>query len=246
LADTPLSSAGPVDPALIDDLVAASRILAYHGVLDAWGHVSIRHPANPQRYLLSRARAPALVTAEDIMEFDLDSNPVDPRGRRAFLERFIHGQAYRARPDVNAVVHSHSPTMIPFSVTDEPLKPLTHIASFLAKAVPVWEIREVGITQGLLVTNNAQGESLAKTLGDGPVALMRGHGNVVVAPNIRLAVQRALYTEINAQQLVTALSFKRPIKFIAPDEVQDPKRLDDAWEVWKSEALAADLRSRKS
>ena len=219
----------------IDDLVIASRVLAKHGVLDAWGHVSIRHPGDPQRYFMSRARGAALVSAEDIMEFDLDSNPVDQRGRRIFLERFIHGSAYRERPDVNAVVHSHSPTMIPFSVTGEPLRGISHIASFLAEEVPVWEIRDCGCTQGLLVTNNEQGRSLAKSLGHGPVALMRGHGNLVVAPDIKRAVHRALYTEINAQQLVTALSFKRPIKFIAPDEAQDPKRLDDAWELWKSE-----------
>jgi HCOMODA/2-hydroxy-3-carboxy-muconic semialdehyde decarboxylase len=237
LSDTPISSAGPVDPSVIEDLVAANRILAHHGVLDAWGHVSVRHPANPERYLLSRARAPALVSAEDIMEFDLDSNPVDPRDRRVFLERFIHGQAYRARPDVNAVVHSHSPTVIPFSVTGEPLKAISHIASFLVNEPPVWEIRDVGITQGLLVTNNTQGQSLAKTLGDKPVALMRGHGNVVVASDIRRVVHRALYTEVNAQQLAIALSFKRPITFVAPDEVQDPKRLDDSWEVWKTEAM---------
>jgi ribulose-5-phosphate 4-epimerase/fuculose-1-phosphate aldolase len=237
LTDNPIPSAGPVDAAIIEDLVAASRILAQHDVLDAWGHVSIRHPANPERYLLSRARAAALVTADDIMEFDLDSNPVDQRDRRMFLERFIHGQAYRARKDVNAVVHSHSSTMIPFSVTGEPLKAISHIASFLVKEVPVWEIRDVGTTQGLLVTNNTQGQSLAKTLSDGPVALMRGHGNLVVAPDIKRAVHRALYTEINAQQLATALSFKRPITFISPDESQDPKRLDDAWEVWKSEAM---------
>lgn len=237
LSDTPISSAGPVDPSVIEDLVAANRILAHHGVLDAWGHVSVRHPANPERYLLSRARAPALVSAEDIMEFDLDSNPVDPRDRRVFLERFIHGQAYRARPDVNAVVHSHSPTVIPFSVTGEPLKAISHIASFLVNEPPVWEIRDVGITQGLLVTNNTQGQSLAKTLGDKPVALMRGHGNVVVASDIRRVVHRALYTEVNAQQLAVALSFKRPITFVAPDEVQDPKRLDDSWEVWKTEAM---------
>src|SRR5215510_7700443 len=175
MADAPIPSAGPVDPALIEDLVAASRILARHGVLDAWGHVSIRHPANPERYLLSRARAPALVSAEDIMEFDLDSNPVDQRGRRMFLERFIHGEAYRARTDVNAVVHSHSPTMIPFSVTGEPLRAISHIASFLVEPAPVWEIRDVGITQGLLVTDNRQGLSLARALGAGPVVLMRGH-----------------------------------------------------------------------
>jgi len=237
VADTLNFPGGPVDAGLIDDLVAASRILARHGVLDAWGHVSIRHPGNPERYLLSRARAPALVSADDIMEFDLDSNPIDQRERRMFVERFIHGQAYKARADVNAVVHSHSPTVIPFSVTGEPLKAISHIASFLVNEPPVWEIRDVGITQGLLVTNNTQGQSLAKTLGDKPVALMRGHGNVVVASDIRRVVHRALYTEVNAQQLAVALSFKRPITFVAPDEVQDPKRLDDSWEVWKTEAM---------
>jgi HCOMODA/2-hydroxy-3-carboxy-muconic semialdehyde decarboxylase len=237
MSDASLQSTRSAEKAAIEDLVVASRILAQHGILDAWGHVSIRHPLNPERYLLSRAHAAALVSVEDIMEFDLDSNPIDQRGRHMFLERFIHGQAYRARSDVNAVVHSHSPTMIPFSVTGEPLKAISHIASFLVDEVPVWEIRDVGITQGLLVTNNTQGKSLAKTLGQGPVALMRGHGNLVVAPDIKRAVQRALYTEINAQQLTTALSFKRPISFIAPDESQDPKRLDDAWELWKSEAM---------
>jgi len=230
-----IPTGGPVDPALIDDLVAPSRILAHHGVLDAWGHVSIRHPKNPERYLLSRARAPALVAADDIMEFDLESNPVDQRDRRMFLERFIHGSAYRARPDVNAVVHSHSPTVIPFTVTDEPLKAISHIASFLADGCPCFEIRDVGLTRGLLVTNNKQGAALAKVLGDKSVALMRGHGNLVVAPDVQRAVHRALYTEVNARQLATALSFKRPIKYVQPDEAQDPARLGDSWEVWKSE-----------
>ncbi|HEY6830943.1 MAG TPA: class II aldolase/adducin family protein [Pseudolabrys sp.] len=237
MPDVAIPSAGPVDPALIEDLVAANRILAQNGVLDAWGHVSIRHPNNPERYLLSRARAPALVSAEDIMEFDIDSNPVDQQGRRIFLERFIHGEAYRARPDVNAVVHSHSPTVIPFTVTEEPLKAISHIASFLACGCPVFEIRDVGITQGLLVTNSKQGAGLAKTLGDKPVALLRGHGNLVVAPDIQRVVHRALYTEINAQQLATALSFRRPIKYVEPDEAQDPKRLGDSWELWKTQAM---------
>jgi ribulose-5-phosphate 4-epimerase/fuculose-1-phosphate aldolase len=237
MPDVSIPSAGPVDPALIEDLVAANRILAQNGVLDAWGHVSIRHPNNPERYLLSRARAPALVSAEDIMEFDLDSNPVNQQGRRVFLERFIHGEAYRARPDVNAVVHSHSPTVIPFTVTDEPLKAISHIASFLACGCPVFEIRDVGITNGLLVTNSKQGAALAKTLGDKPVALMRGHGNLVVASDIPRVVHRALYTEINAQQLATALSFRRPVKYVEPDEAQDPKRLGDSWELWKTQAM---------
>jgi ribulose-5-phosphate 4-epimerase/fuculose-1-phosphate aldolase len=237
MPDASIPSAGPVDPALIEDLVAANRILAQNGVLDAWGHVSIRHPNNPERYLLSRARAPGLVSAEDIMEFDLDSNPVDQQGRRVFLERFIHGEAYRARPDVNAVVHSHSPTVIPFTVTEEPLRAISHIASFLACGCPVFEIRDVGITNGLLVANSKQGAALAKTLGDKPVALMRGHGNLVVASDIPRAVHRALYTEINAQQLATALSFKRPIKYVEADEAQDPKRLGDSWELWKTQAM---------
>jgi HCOMODA/2-hydroxy-3-carboxy-muconic semialdehyde decarboxylase len=228
-------SGGPVAATAIDELVLASRILARQGVLDAWGHVSMRHPGNPARYLMSRARAPSLVTAADIMEFDIDSSPTDQRGRNMFIERFIHGEAYRARQDVNAVVHSHSPTVIPFSVTGEPLRAISHVASFLCEEAPVWDIRDAGMTQGLLVTNCAQGCSLAKALGHRPVALMRGHGNVVVAPDIRRAVHRALYTEINARQLAMARSFGRPITFIAPDEAHDPKRLDDAWEVWRSE-----------
>ena len=236
MTDPAIKSGGPVDPALIEDLVAASRILAQHGVLDAWGHVSMRHPNHPERYLLSRARAPALITAEDIMEFDLNSDPVDQRGRRMFLERYIHGEAYRARPDVNAVVHSHSPTVIPFSVTGVPLKAISHIASFLAKGCPCFEIRDVGLTQGLLVTNNKQGAALAKVLGNNPVALMRGHGNLVVASDIPRVVHRALYTEVNAQQLATALTFGRPITYVAEDEMGDPKRLNDSWELWKTEA----------
>jgi ribulose-5-phosphate 4-epimerase/fuculose-1-phosphate aldolase len=231
---SPPASGGPVERAILEDLVAASRILAQHGVLDAWGHVSIRHPGNPERYLISRARAPALVRVEDIVELDLDSTPVDPRGRRMFLERFIHGQAYRARPDVHAVVHSHSPTTIPFGVTGEPMRSISHIASFLVAPAPVWDIRDAGITQGLLVTSNAQADALARTLGSGPVALMRGHGNIVVAPDIRRVVHRALYTEFNARQLAMALSFGRPIRFVEPDEAHDPARLDDAWEAWRS------------
>jgi HCOMODA/2-hydroxy-3-carboxy-muconic semialdehyde decarboxylase len=242
MASMPASipSAGPVDPALIEDLVAASRILAQQGVLDAWGHVSIRHPKNPQRYLISRARAPALVTASDIMELDLDSNPVDGDDRRMFLERFIHGEAFKARPDVNAVVHSHSPTIIPFSVTEEPLRAVSSVASFLACGCPVFEIREPGITKGLLVTSIKQGAALAKVLGDKPVALLRGHGNIVVAPDIHRVVHRALYTEVNAKQLAMALSFRKPIKYIELDEMLDPQRLGDSWEVWKTAAMSGE------
>ena len=173
------------------------------------------------------------------MEFDLASDPIDQRGRSMFLERFIHGEVYRARPDIHAVVHSHSPTVIPFGVTGEPLRAISHIASFLVEAAPVWEIRDVGITQGLLVTSNVQASSLASKLGNAPVALMRGHGNIVVAPDIKRAVHRAIYTELNARQLAMALSFGRPITYLAADEVQEPKRLDDAWEAWTAGLKAA-------
>ena len=230
-------SAGPVDPALIDDLVAASRILAHHGVLDAWGHVSMRHPKNPERYLISRARAPALVTAADIMELDLDSNPMAGDDRRMFLERFIHGKTFKARPNVMAEVHRKSKNDITFSVTEEPLRAVSSVASFLACGCPVFEIREPGITKGLLVTTIKQGAALAKVLGDKPVALLRGHGNIVVAPDIPRVVHRALYTEVNARQLSTALSFRRPIKYIEMDEILDPQRLGDSWEVWKRDAM---------
>src|SRR3954471_12561545 len=130
-AQTPSTSGGPVDPAIVEDLVAANRVLADEGVLDAYGHVSMRDPRNPSRYMMSRSLAPILVSASDIMEFDLDSNPVDPNGRRSVLERFIHGEIYKARPDVNAVIHSHSPAVIPFGITQVPMRPVYHQSTFL-------------------------------------------------------------------------------------------------------------------
>ncbi len=141
IAQTSLSG-GPVDPALIEDLVAANRILAEEGVLDAYGHVSIRHPSEPNHYLMSRSRAPILVTASDVMEYDLDSNPIDPQDRRSVIERFIHGEIYKLRPDVKAVIHSHSPAVIPFGITQVPMRPVAHVASFLWVGVPVWDSRD--------------------------------------------------------------------------------------------------------
>src|SRR5262245_10968313 len=181
------NSGGPVDPELLEDLVAASLILADQGVLDGFGHASIRHPNDPNRYLLSRNMAPALVTAADILAYDLDSNPVDPRGRRSFLERFIHGEVYKARPDVHAVIHSHSPSVVPFGISAHGLKPVYHMSGFLAAGVPNWDIREAaGGASNMLVTSGALGSSLATTLGSSPVALMRGHGNVVVGANVKI------------------------------------------------------------
>ena len=241
-ASAQAASGGPVDPAVMENLVAASRILADQGVVDAFGHVSIRHPGNPNRYLMSRAIAPALVTAEDIMEFDLDSNPVDQRGRGMFIERFIHGEIYKMRLDVNAVVHSHSPAVIPFGVTQIPMRPVMHTGSFLYVGVPVWEIREAGGATDMLVRTGALGKSLAETLGDKPVALMRGHGDVVVGPTVQRAVIRAFYTEVNARLQTIALGLGSPVEYISEEEgvLRDKAGGDEsrAWDLWKAKAMA--------
>jgi HCOMODA/2-hydroxy-3-carboxy-muconic semialdehyde decarboxylase len=235
------SSSGPVDPAIIEDIVAANRVLAKEGVLDAFGHVSIRHPKDPNRYLMSRSRSPILVVADDIMEFDLDSNPVDSLGRSPYGERFIHGQIYKSRPDVHAVIHSHSPTVVPFSVSQVSLRPIAHTATFLFGGVPIFDIHVEDIgTTGLLVSNNKLGAALAATLADRPVALMRGHGNVVVGPTVARAVVRAIYTEVNARQLAIAIALGGPIKYISAEEALElpiPLGLERAWEVMKRTAL---------
>src|SRR6516225_9090341 len=241
VAESAGTTAAPAPAAAIEELVLANRILNDRGVLDAYGHVSIRHPANPNRYLMARAIAPGLVTAEDIMEFDLDSNPVDQRGRSMFVERFIHGEAYKARPDVNSVIHTHSMGVIPFSVTQTPLRPVIHNASFLHVGVPVWEIRDVGGTTNMLVRDGKLGASLAAALADKPVALMRGHGNVVVGANVRIATARAVFTDENARMQAVALSFGGPVNYISPGEgalrdsnPNDPVR---AWDLWKANVM---------
>jgi len=243
IAQAPLASGGPVDAALLEDLVAANRILANEGVVDAYGHVSLRHPRNPDRYLLSRSLAPILVTASDIIEYDLDSTPVDAKGRLSVQERFIHGEMFKARPDVRAVIHSHSPAVIPFGVTNVPMRPVYHMASFLHVGVPVWDVRTVKDpdASGLLVRNPALGRSLAAALGSRPVALMRGHGNVVVGPDVRIAVGRAIYTEVNARLQTLAIGLGGPVTYISTEEGATWDRVpgDTArgWDLWKKQAL---------
>jgi HCOMODA/2-hydroxy-3-carboxy-muconic semialdehyde decarboxylase len=235
------TSAGPAPAAAIEDLVLANKILNDRGVLDAYGHISIRHPSDPNRYLMARAIAPGLVSASDIMEFDLDSNPADRHDRAMFVERFIHGEVYKARPDVMAVIHTHSMGVIPFSVTQTPLRPVTHNASFLHVGVPVWEIRDGFGTTNMLVRDGKLGQSLAATLGDKPVALMRGHGNVVVGPNVRVATARAVFTDENARMLAVALSFGGPVTYVSPGEGtlrdRDPGDPARAWELWKANVM---------
>jgi HCOMODA/2-hydroxy-3-carboxy-muconic semialdehyde decarboxylase len=236
-AQTP--SAGPPDPKLIEDLVAASRILADQGVVDGYGHVSVRHDRDPNRYLMSRSLAPELVTAADVMEFDLDSQPIDARGRTTFLERFIHGEIYKARPDVRAVVHNHSPSVIPFGVTTAPLRPLYHMSAFLSGGVPVYDIRTTsGQMTDMLVRDGAKGKALAQVLGDRPVALMRGHGAVVVGPNVQVAVFRSVYTEMNARLQAQAMALGGPVTYLDPEEARQAEAsvggtVGRPWELWK-------------
>ena len=232
-------SAGPADPKLIDDLVAASRILADQGVVDGYGHVSVRHDRDPSRYLMSRSLAPELVTAADIMEFDLESDPVDARGRTTFLERFIHGEIYKARPEVKAVVHNHSPSVIPFGVTGAPLRPLYHMSAFLGGGVPLFDIRTAtGQMTDMLVRDAAKGRALAQVLGDRPVALMRGHGAVVVGPSLQLAVFRSVYTEMNAKLQAQAMALGGPVTYLDPEEARQAEAsvggtVGRPWELWK-------------
>jgi ribulose-5-phosphate 4-epimerase/fuculose-1-phosphate aldolase len=229
---------------VIDDLVVANRILANQKVLDAFGHVSVRDPRNPNHFLMSRNLAPALVTAADVVEYDFDGNAINaPANFTHFLERFIHGEMYRARPDVKAVVHSHSPAVIPFSVTKVPMQPLYHMSSFLAAGVPVFEIRTVAGETNMLISNGKLGKSLADTLGDKSVALLRGHGDVVVASSLPMAVFRAVYTETNARLQSQAMAIGGPITYLDKEEGAKAMEVLEqiqgrAWDLWKRDALA--------
>ena len=237
------ASAGPADPALIEDLVAGNRILYDQNVVDGFGHISVRHNKDPNRYLLSRSMAPALVTADDIIEYDLDSNPVNANGRSSYLERFIHGEIYKARPDVKAIVHRHSPGILTFADTGVKLRPMNHIASFLGDGAPVFEIRaSAGLESDMLIRNAALGKALAVTLGNHPVALMRGHGSVAAAQSIRHVVFRAIYTEVNAKVQAEALKLGKPEYLNAKEAAAATKAndglVDRPWELWKRRAMA--------
>jgi ribulose-5-phosphate 4-epimerase/fuculose-1-phosphate aldolase len=229
-----------LDPAVARDLVAANHILAENGVLDSFGHVSIRDPRNRERYLQMQAIAPRDVTVGDLITFDLDSNALDANGRPTYRERFIHGAIYKLRPDVNAVVHSHSPTIIPFSVTKNPLRAIFHNGHFLGQGVPVWEIRQfAGEQNNMLVLTNELGKSLAESLGEGSVVLMRGHGNAVAGPDLKTAVFRAIYTEINAKLQLQATMLGGPINFLNEHEQLKAQNVDRPWAKWKKKAGTA-------
>src|SRR6202047_969860 len=242
-AQIPAPASG-IDAAPSEDIVIGSRVLAEFGVLDGFGHVSARDPRNPNHFLMSRSLAPALVTADDIMEFDLDGNAVDPRGRSVFLERFIHSEIYKARPDVMSVVHTHSPGVIPFSVSKVPLRAMFHNPSFLAAGVPVWDIRKDFGETNMLVSDAALGKSLAQTLGDKSVVLMRGHGDVTVGPYVKMAVFRAYYTDVNAKLQSQAIALGGEVNYLTPGEGEKADKtnfivLDRIWNLWKMRILPA-------
>jgi ribulose-5-phosphate 4-epimerase/fuculose-1-phosphate aldolase len=237
-AQTPAVPAAGANAALIEDIVIGSRVLADFGVLDGFGHVSARDPKNPNHFLMSRSLAPALVTADDIMEFDLDGNAVDARGRSVFLERFIHSEIYKARPDVMSVVHTPSPGVVPFTVSQVPLRPMYHNAAFLAAGAPVWDIRKDFGETDMLVRDPARGKSLTERLGDKSVVLMRGHGDVTVGPSVKMAVFRAYYTDVNARLQSQAIALGGVINYLTPGEGAKADTinfvvLDRIWNLWK-------------
>lgn len=221
----------------LDELVTANRILAREGVVDSFGHVSIRHPERADRYLLSRARAPECIDIEDVMEFAFDGTAIDPAGRKPYAERFIHGAVYIARPDVRAVVHHHSPSVIPFSVTPAQLSPVMHMCAGIGIRVPTWDSRTRFGDTNLLVTNMDMGKDLAAALGNRPVILMRGHGCVVAGAALREVVFNSIYLQLNADLQMKAATLG-DITFLSEGEVAAVLRtrssftFERAWEYW--------------
>jgi HCOMODA/2-hydroxy-3-carboxy-muconic semialdehyde decarboxylase len=202
----------------LQELVLANRIMAREGVIDDFGHVSVRHPTNPEHYFLSCSRSPELVTRDDLMEFTLEGEPVDRRGRSIYRERVIHGALYQARPDVNAVVHHHAPEILPFTITDLKLRPASHLSSVIGHEVPVWDSQDEFGDTNMLVETADQGESLARAQGQNACVLLRGHGANCVARNLRAVVFIAIVMRDNALLLLRSLPFGEPI-YLTPGEI---------------------------
>lgn len=224
------------------ELAIANRILFREGVVDGFGHVSLRHPTQPERFLLARSMAPALVTADDILTFDLDGEAIDAAGRTAYLERFIHSEIFRVRPDVMSVVHNHSPAVVPFGVVrGATLRPICHMSGFLGAGAPVFEIRDtVGENNDMLIRNRQLGAALAVSLGQEAVVLMRGHGCTVVGNRLRQAVFRAVYTEVNAKLQCEAVGLG-PVTYLSAGEaaattITNDGQIDRAWQLWRMRA----------
>ncbi len=229
--------------AAISELVIANHIVAHLKLVDSFGHVTVRNPENPQRFFMARARAPGLVTKEDILEFNLDSTPVDLRGLRPYSERFIHGCLYKSRPDVMAVCHNHAHELLPMAVTKTVMRPALHSAAVIGQEVPVWDIRDHFGDTNMLVTTNEMGNSLAGTVGKGKAALMRGHGSVIAGNSVQDAVFTTFYLRLNADVLIKAMSMGGTITYLSPGEIDRSGELHSqeaaqgrAWEDWRSQA----------
>ncbi len=235
-------AAEPPTPGLVADLVTANHILFDQGVLDAFGHVSVREAGRPDVFLLARNMAPGLVQAGDIVQFDLDGQPSDANGRAVYLERFIHAEIYKARPDVMAVVHSHSPSVVPFSVSrSSTLRATCHMAGFIGSSTPIFEIRDfAGDATSLLITNPDLGRNLAQVLGQRSLVLMRGHGATVAADGLRRVVYRAVYAELNAKIQSAAMQLGE-VEFLSEGEIAETVNVVEtqvarAWDLWKIKA----------
>ena len=235
---------------LLDDLVIANRILANENILDGLGHVSGRSPQHPDHFFMARDLAPGLVTASDLVEYDLDGKAVDPKAPTGVRERFIHAAIYKARPDVQSVVHSHMPSVLPFADSSVALRPMYHMAPFLLAGAPVWDIRTVPGEVGMLVTNTKAGASLAQTLGNRTVALMRGHGAAIVGVTIPDAVSSAIFLDVNARVQAQVIALGGKISYLTQADVEAgaaspqppapmgaPGYYPRSWGIWKQKAM---------
>ena len=225
------------DPALVEKLAMANRILFDQGVVDGFGHISVRHDQSPDHFLLSCNRAPGLVRPEDILSYDLNGDLAVPSDKRSYLERFIHSEIYRVRPDVVSVVHSHSPSVIPFGVTGQRLRPVFHMSGFLGSGSSLFEIRDASGNTDMLIRDSGLGRALAQSLGQHNCVLMRGHGSTTVAPSIELAVYRAIYAEVNAKLQLQAAALG-PINFLTEEEAALAAATTEgqvvrAWDLWR-------------
>jgi ribulose-5-phosphate 4-epimerase/fuculose-1-phosphate aldolase len=225
------------DPALLEKLAVANRILYDQSIVDGFGHISVRHPASPGHFLLSCNRAPGLVTPDDILIYDLNGDLAVPSDKRSYLERFIHSEIYKVRPDVGAIVHSHSPSVIPFGVTGQRLRPVFHMSGFLGSGSALFEIRDAGGNTDMLIRDSGLGRALAQSLGRQNCVLMRGHGSTTVAATIELAVYRAIYAEINAKLQLQAAALG-PVNFLNEEEAalaaaSTEGQVVRAWDLWR-------------
>jgi HCOMODA/2-hydroxy-3-carboxy-muconic semialdehyde decarboxylase len=238
---------------ILQDIVIANRILAREEVVDAYGHVSMRHPDDPNHFLIARSVAPELVTADDIVELDLDGQPVRSEKRTLYLERFIHAAIFQARPEIMAVVHAHAEDTLPFGITEATkLRPVIHSGSFIGNDVPVWDIADHFGDTNLLVTNIEQGRDLAKCLGSNNVALMRGHGFAAAGRSLIEVVRMSVYLPRNARALQRAKQLGGDIKHLSQGEIDARNRGYSpystetwrAWEYWANKAGVGHLLTR--